>query len=261
MSELDLEFKSYLNIDTRKVKTDDIFFYNTDKNIGKLYFYLLKQDDNNLSVKLDKTEATNYTSYLIITNPEGIESTLTGVLQETDQAAFLFVLPNELTNVVGFYNCKLYIAEGEKLLTSDLFQYEVKDSNNLTRNTFIYYYGTFDDTLTADLIKGQNKLVGKKGNKSITMSYTDKKVFFAYHNDFGDLDAIEDQNGFNYISDFTKESMVIDGILYNVYSLNEKATVESITYTFMFKTVQADILITNQSDVFIDTDLKALVIE
>ena len=121
------------------------------------------------------------------------------------------------------------------------FELTVKDENNVIKKSSVtlsfvhpYYYGTFDNDLLVSTIKSQNKTIQEKGNKSITMSYTDKKVFFAYPNEYGDLKEIRDNNGFNYISDFIKETMSIDGILYNVYVLNEKATVSNIIYSFNF---------------------------
>lgn len=120
------------------------------------------------------------------------------------------------------------------------FELVAKD-DSVTKNASItlsfvhpYYYGTFDNDLLISTIKTQNKLIQEKSNKSVTMSYTDKKIFFAYPNEYGDLKEVRDNNGFNYISDFIKETMTIDSILYNVYTLNEKATVSNITYSFNF---------------------------
>lgn len=120
------------------------------------------------------------------------------------------------------------------------FELTVKD-DNVTKTSSItfefispFYYGTFDDSLSIATIKTQNKLVESKGNKSVTMSYTDKKIFFAYPNEYGNLKEVRDANGFNYISDFIKETMTIDNVLYNVYTLNEKASVSNIVYNFNF---------------------------
>lgn len=110
-----------------------------------------------------------------------------------------------------------------------------KDSSSITIY-FVnpFYYGTFSDTLTVSGIISQNKLVQTKGNKSITLSYQDKKVFFAYPKSYGALRDIKDNNGFSYIKDFTINEMTINGTLYYVYTLDESASVDNITYSFSF---------------------------
>lgn len=97
-----------------------------------------------------------------------------------------------------------------------------------------FYYGTYNDVINESIVKGQTKLVQMKGNKTITLSYNDKQVFFAYPKSYGALKLIKDGNGFNYMNAFTKNEININNINYYIYKLEEKATANNISYTFSF---------------------------
>lgn len=121
------------------------------------------------------------------------------------------------------------------------FTLKVTDEKNNTASKSItidfvspFYYGVYDDSLSESIIKSQNKKVEKKGNKTIKMSYDDKKVFFAYPKSYGALTKIQDGNGFNYTSVFNKKELTISGVDYYAYCLEEKASVTDITYIFTF---------------------------
>lgn len=102
--------------------------------------------------------------------------------------------------------------------------------------SFVYpfYYGTFIDSLTEADIKNEVKLVELKNNKTITISYTDMRVFYAYPKNYGELKSIKDNNGFEYINDFEKIEMKINNVDYYVYKIKNKASVSMIKYTFSF---------------------------
>ena len=121
------------------------------------------------------------------------------------------------------------------------FTLSVTDSKNNIRSSsitfsFVYpfYYGTFTDSLTEATIKNGVKLVELKGNKTLTLTYNDMKVFYAYPKAYGELKSIKDGNGFEYLRDFEKEEMNINRIPYYVYKIKNKASVSQIKYTFSF---------------------------
>ncbi len=121
------------------------------------------------------------------------------------------------------------------------FTLSVTDSKNNTRSSsitfsFVYpfYYGTFIDSLTETNIKAGTKLVEIKGNKSINLSYSDKRVFYAYPKSYGELKSIKDGNGFEYLNDFDKEEININNVNYYIYKIKNKASVSQIKYTFSF---------------------------
>lgn len=121
------------------------------------------------------------------------------------------------------------------------FTLSVTDSKNNVRSssitfTFVYpfYYGTFTNSLTEADIKNEVKLVELKNNKTLTLTYNDMKVFYAYPKAYGELKSIKDGNGFEYLNDFNKEEMNINSIPYYVYKIKNKASVFQIKYTFSF---------------------------
>lgn len=127
--------------------------------------------------------------------------------------------------------------------TSDTktFTLSVTDSKNNIRSSsitfsFVYpfYYGTFTNSLTEETIKNKVKLVELKNNKTLTLTYNDMKVFYAYPKAYGELKSIKDGNGFEYLNDFNKEEMNINSIPYYVYKIKNKASVSQIKYTFSF---------------------------
>lgn len=121
------------------------------------------------------------------------------------------------------------------------FTLSVTDSKNNVRSssitfTFVYpfYYGTFTNSLTETDIKNEVKLVELKNNKTLTLTYNDMKVFYAYPKAYGELKSIKDGNGFEYLNDFNKEEMNINSIPYYVYKIKNKASVSQIKYIFSF---------------------------
>ena len=121
------------------------------------------------------------------------------------------------------------------------FTLSVTDSKNNVRSssitfTFVYpfYYGTFTNSLTEADIKNEVKLVELKNNKTLTLTYNDMKVFYAYPKAYGELKSIKDGNGFEYLNDFNKQEMNINSVPYYVYKIKNKASVSQIKYTFSF---------------------------
>lgn len=121
------------------------------------------------------------------------------------------------------------------------FTLSVTDSKNNAKSSsitfsFVYpfYYGTFTNSLTEAAIKNEVKLVELKSNKTLTLTYNDMKVFYAYPKTYGELKSIKDGNGFEYLNDFNKEEININSIPYYVYKIKNKASVSQIKYTFSF---------------------------
>ena len=105
------------------------------------------------------------------------------------------------------------------------------------RFVFPSYYGVYDDKLNVDTMRNGTKILMNKENKTIDMSYTNSKIFFAYPKVFGELVDIKDNNGLSYFNDFIFNSTdySANGTSYNVYMLDEKATCKNISYSLIFK--------------------------
>ena len=102
---------------------------------------------------------------------------------------------------------------------------------------FPSYYGVYDDKLNVDIMRSGTKILINKENKTIDMSYTNSKIFFAYPKVFGELVDIKDNNGLSYFDDFIYNGTdySTSGTSYNVYMLDEKATCKNISYSLIFK--------------------------
>ena len=121
------------------------------------------------------------------------------------------------------------------------FTLSVTDSKNNTKSSsitfsFVYpfYYGTFSEDLTEEKVKNSTKLIELKNNKTIRITYTDMRFFYAYPKNYGELKSIKDGNGFDYINDFNKEEISINNVSYYIYKIKDKASVSDIVFTFNF---------------------------
>ena len=126
MSELDLNYIYYLNIDSRKIHTkDNVFFLKGEQNISKIKVILLKEDGNKLEKYMLKGEVSNYTAKLKMKYSD-IETTIQGVLQDDNEATYLFDLSLGSNVVIGTYKCELILQEGNQVLISLPFSFSVK---------------------------------------------------------------------------------------------------------------------------------------
>lgn len=62
----------------------------------------------------------------------------------------------------------------------------------------------------------------------------EKTVVYAYPSEYGQLSSIKDANGFEYISDYTRHSVRIDGVNYNLYSKITPTVISRFKQTFNF---------------------------
>lgn len=153
---------------------------------------------------------------------------------------------NYIPKSISLTDCDVSVEDGKYTYNTEItdtktFTLTVKDKKNNQQSAaitfyFVYpfYYGTFVDNITENEIKLKTKLIELKGNKTITLSYTDSRVFFAYPKTYGELKGIKDKNGFEYLTDFKQEEILINDVLYYIYKINNKATVSEIEYTFIF---------------------------
>ena len=99
------------------------------------------------------------------------------------------------------------------------------------------YYGLIEpdvDDVTEDMIKSLSSTLKNSKNfvyKDINCNFN--KVVYAYPASLGNLVSIQDEvNNFNYTDSFTKKTMDVDGISYNVYVLSEPAGADGVQITF-----------------------------
>lgn len=158
---------------------------------------------------------------------------------------FNWVLSRKATNII-LTDCDVQPTDDtatytETLSSTKTFTLKVTDVKNATATASVtiyfvspIYYGVYSGALSESFISSQNKLVQTKGNKSVTLTYNDKKVFYAYPKAYGTLRDIKDGNGFSYINDFTRSEMTIKGVVYYVYTIKDRASATGITFTFSF---------------------------
>ena len=100
------------------------------------------------------------------------------------------------------------------------------------------YYGTVDSTvgdITESIIKAlQNKTLKDTNNltySGITMTYG--KVVYAYPAELGNLTSIMDEkNNISYTNSFTKSTVSVDGISYNVYTQTDPSASTDVELKF-----------------------------
>lgn len=94
--------------------------------------------------------------------------------------------------------------------------------------TFVYasYYGAISMATPTDTdVKALTKNI--KNTKAFTYSniaLNDERICYAYPVSFGNLTSIKDANNFEYIGSYTKYTMTIDSVSYNVYVLTDPIT-------------------------------------
>lgn len=129
---------------------------------------------------------------------------------------------------------------GANITTNTTFKVEVTDGKSTVSKLLEYkfidpmFYGMLSTSAPTEAdIKGLTKLVEAKGNKSLGFTGVNGRATFAYPASYGNLIKIEDQNTFDNTSGFTKSTVTINGIAYNVYQ-SGSATLNNFKYTFKF---------------------------
>lgn len=99
------------------------------------------------------------------------------------------------------------------------------------------YYGVIggDETPTTANVSALTKSLQATKSKTISnIDYTAQRYVYAYPEVLGNLTSIKDGNGFEYLEGggFTKTTLAINGVAYNVYYLTTKATVTGFKFVF-----------------------------
>lgn len=110
-------------------------------------------------------------------------------------------------------------------------------ANSLIKTVTVYvvnksYYGVVSaDTTTVTNTTGLTAKTQYGAQTSIAFTQANQKIVYLYPSTFGDLTSIKDQNGFEGISGFDKQSITIDNVGYNLYISKIPAT-SNVTLTF-----------------------------
>ena len=110
-------------------------------------------------------------------------------------------------------------------------------ANSLIKTVTVYvvnkgYYGVVSaDTTTVTNTTGLTTKTQYGAQTSIVFTQANQKIVYLYPSTFGDLTSIKDQNGFEGISGFDKQSITIDDVNYNLYISKIPAT-SNVTLTF-----------------------------
>lgn len=86
--------------------------------------------------------------------------------------------------------------------------------------------------LTADDIKAlTNTAVTASKSRTVSITQNNQKIAYCYPAYLGNLSSIKDGNGFQGFAGYTKSTVAVDGVTYNVYLQNTEAT-STGSYTF-----------------------------
>lgn len=132
----------FLTVDVKRSTVtipSDFRFYITDKKTSDLYVQLLINEQPNSVIKnyVGLEEASNYRLTLNIVKPNNEPKAITGKLIDKDNAIFYYDLSDDCKDIIGQYQCELYIEctvnNLKEATTSDSFYYTVSPSifNNL----------------------------------------------------------------------------------------------------------------------------------
>lgn len=110
-------------------------------------------------------------------------------------------------------------------------------ANALSKTVTVYivnnsYYGVVSANTTTITDTTGLKVSTQYGNcATIAFTQANQKIVYLYPSVFGDLTSIKDNNGFEGISGFDKQSLTLNGISYNLYISKIPAT-SNVTLTF-----------------------------
>lgn len=110
-------------------------------------------------------------------------------------------------------------------------------ANSLIKTVTVYvvnksYYGVVSaDTTTVTNTTGLTAKTQYGAQATIAFTQANQKIVYLYPSVFGNLTSIKDQNGFEGISGFDKQSITIDDVNYNLYISKIPAT-SNVTLTF-----------------------------
>lgn len=109
--------------------------------------------------------------------------------------------------------------------------------NALSKTVTVYivnnsYYGVVSANTTT-ITDTTGLKVSTQYGRATTIAFTqaNQKIVYLYPSTFGDLTSIKDQNGFEGISGFEKQSITLNGVSYNLYISKIPAT-SNVTLTF-----------------------------
>lgn len=114
------------------------------------------------------------------------------------------------------------------------------DGNTKTADvTIVHVHANYCDVVAADktsltkaeVIALRNKAIINGRNRSVSIVQNNQKLVYAYPAYFGNLTSIKDGNGFQGFSGYTKQTVDVNGTIYNVYIQNTAATASG-TYSF-----------------------------
>lgn len=99
------------------------------------------------------------------------------------------------------------------------------------------YYGVVEANVTPEASNISSLTSELRATRAFTksdISYSNQKFVYAYPAVLGDLTSIKDGNGFEYLAGggFTKTSVTLNSVPYNVYTLTTQATVKNFKFIF-----------------------------
>lgn len=124
MSNIERDYIVKLDIKTGYITSpEEIYFYNTDKNTNNIYVKLIANDTLN---------ATDLSVEMNVIKPKNIIKQMNGVLVNQEQALFKFELPEDFTNLCGWYKFEFMVSRLvtgiEEKITSSPMHYIIKKS-------------------------------------------------------------------------------------------------------------------------------------
>lgn len=121
-----------------------------------------------------------------------------------------------------------------------VLKYKKSDNTNGTVEktatyTFVMasYYGSVTEAPTDKAgITALTKAVKNSKGYTATFNLSNQRSCYCYPASMGNLTSIKDGNGFEYLQSYTKTTVAVDGVNYNVYTLTDLVTASGFKQTY-----------------------------
>ena len=130
------------------------------------------------------------------------------------------------------YTYTMESAITENTTVKGVLKYKKSDDTNATIEktasyTFVMasYYGAVTTAPTDKAgITALTKNVKNTKAQTATFNLSNQRSCYCYPASFGNLTSVKDGNNFEYINSYTKTTVAVDGVNYNVYTLTDPVT-------------------------------------
>lgn len=133
---LNRDYRISVDIKSGLIKSDNIIFADTDRNVSNIYVDFLDKDN--------KVDITNFTFIANIQKPDTLKYPLILNIIDAKNGVAEMILPIDVTMYEGVYSVEIEMKNGEDISHTYSFKYKVRET----------LCGDIDDSITEDPVHG-----------------------------------------------------------------------------------------------------------